>query len=150
MDNLQKIFAIPPTYSPFRLCSKIVSLAVMEGKIRKTENFHILLWLLKDLCWVADFKVAGMIMIVPTIIVAVYITWISRKSYPELMHNIAVVSWICANSAWMTGEFFFNDGTRPAATAFFVTGLLVIGFYYGQAGWRSWCSRAREIKKDHE
>ncbi|MFM9007686.1 MAG: hypothetical protein ACKORE_03805 [Bacteroidota bacterium] len=33
------------------------------GRFRAYENFHIVLWLLKDTCWVSDFKTAGLIMI---------------------------------------------------------------------------------------
>ena len=106
----------------------------MDMHIRKTENFHILLWLLKDLCWVADWKVAGLIMIVPTIAVAVYITIRARESVSELFHNLAVVCWIFANSAWMIGEFFFNDGTRPIAIVFFVAGLAIVACYYLRLG----------------
>lgn len=110
----------------------IVYLEAMEQKVRKSENFHILLWLLKDLCWVADWKVVGTIMIVPTIAMAVYITIIARRSYSELMHNLAVVCWICANSIWMVGEFYFDDGTRLPAMVFFALGLLIIGYYYSE------------------
>jgi hypothetical protein len=102
----------------------------MDLKIRKFENFHILLWLLKDLCWVMDFKIAGLVMIVPTIGVAVFITILTRKSVSELFHNLAVVCWICANSVWMIGEFFFDDTTRSLATIFFVSGLLFIVWFY--------------------
>jgi hypothetical protein len=108
----------------------------MNGKVRKSENFHILLWLLKDLCWVMDFKVLGLIMIVPTVAVALYITVLTRKSFAELLHNLAVVCWICANSVWMIGEFFFDDTTRQVAVIFFVTGLLLIAYYYGQLFWK--------------
>jgi hypothetical protein len=106
----------------------------MDLRVRKFENFHILLWLLKDLSWVMDFKVLGMIMIVPTVAVAVYITILTRKSVSELFHNLAVVCWICANSVWMAGEFFYNDTTRPIAAIFFVAGLLFIVWYYSRIG----------------
>lgn len=103
---------------------------MIDPRIRKFENWHILLWLLKDLCWVADYKVAGTEMIVPTVIVAVWITWISRPNRSELIHNIAVVCWISANSVWMLGEFFWNDGTRLYAQWFFMLGLgILISFY---------------------
>ena len=104
----------------------------MDLNIRKFENFHILLWLLKDLCWVMYFKIAGLVMIVPTIAVAIYITVLTRHSASELFHNLAVVCWICANSVWMIGEFFFGDQTRLLATVFFVAGLLFIAWFYGR------------------
>ena len=128
---MENVFASYSSYEKIGLTSKrIVSLKRMDQKVRKSENFHILLWLLKDLCWVADWKIVGTIMIVPTIAVALYITIIARRSYSELMHNLAVVCWICANSVWMVGEFFFDDGTRKPAMLFFLTGLLIIGYYY--------------------
>lgn len=48
--------------------------------IRKFENMHIVLWLMKDICWITDFKIGGMIMIVPTLALAMYLTWRDRKS----------------------------------------------------------------------
>lgn len=102
----------------------------MFKNIREYENMHIALWLLKDSCWVMDFKIAGMLMIIPTIFVAIHITWLSRKDIADLFHNIAVCLWICANATWMTGEFFYEDGFRPYATVFFALGLGVVAAYY--------------------
>ena len=98
--------------------------------IRKFENLHILLWLVKDLCWVLLSKELAMIMIVPTIGLAFYISWISRRDKAELFHNLAVCCWISANSTWMIGEFYYEDGTRNIAAALFIAGLLFIAFYY--------------------
>lgn len=98
---------------------------------RKIENLHILLWLLKDLCWVADWKGLGTFMILPTLSVAIWLTWKMRREYTELMHNLAVISWILANATWMIGEFYFNDGTRPIALGFFLLGLCLLFVYYG-------------------
>lgn len=69
-------------------------------------------------------------MIIPTISVALHITWLHRQTMSELYHNLAVVSWIMANSVWMIGEFFFNDTLRPVAAVFFVIGLLLVSVYY--------------------
>lgn len=102
----------------------------MNPSLRANENFHILLWLLKDLCWVLDLKVAGLVMIVPTVAMAMVIAWQCRGDVGELLHAVAVVLWILANGTWMIGEFFFEDGTRPLAAAFFATGLLVVAWYY--------------------
>jgi hypothetical protein len=99
-------------------------------KIREYENLHILLWLLKDTCWVMLWEVAGLIMIVPTIGVAIHITWLRRHIRADLFHNMAICFWIAANSIWMIGEFFFDDTLRPAAIIFFVSGLISVGYYY--------------------
>lgn len=105
----------------------------MENGIRKYENFHILLWLIKDLCWVSLSKIMGMIMIVPTIGLAIYITIKNRHDRAELVHNLAVCFWIMANSIWMTGEFFMADSTRGIASLFFFAGLAMMARFYFSA-----------------
>lgn len=102
----------------------------MNERIRKIENAHILLWLFKDICWVADIKWMGTIMIAPTLFVALWITYRMRKSVSELVHNVAVICWICANSVWMLGEFYFKDGTRPISIGLFATGIIILVVYY--------------------
>jgi hypothetical protein len=76
------------------------------------------------------FKPLGMLMIIPTLYVAIDITWRSRNIRTDLFHNVAVTLWICANATWMTGEFFFDDHFRPYAMVFFTLGLAVIAYYY--------------------
>ena len=99
-------------------------------KFRHFENFHIVLWLVKDMCWCTLSKPMGVIMIAPTILLAIYITWLNRSVKTELLHNLAVVFWIAANSIWMIGEFYYEDSTRKFALIFFVAGLLTAGYYY--------------------
>jgi hypothetical protein len=102
-------------------------------KIRPLENFHIVLWLLKDVCWVMNIRWLGMAMILPALAVAFYITAKWWAYYTERMHNLAVCAWLMANSIWMTGEFFFDDKLRPLAILFFLIGLgFIIWFYAGK------------------
>ena len=102
----------------------------MKYSIRKFENFHILLWLIKDLSWVMLSKTLGVIMIAPTLGFAIYITFLNRKDKAELAHNLAVCFWICANSIWMIGEFYYKDSTRTYAVIFFALGLtMMLGYY---------------------
>ena len=77
-----------------------------------------------------DQREMGMFMILPTIGMALYITWLSRKNVSELFHNIAVCCWITANSIWMTGEFYFDDTFRIPAAAFFILGLVSVLIFY--------------------
>jgi hypothetical protein len=42
--------------------------------------------------------------------------------------------WILANSTWMLGEFYYNDGFRNFALLFFVMGLFIVAYYYLIAG----------------
>lgn len=106
----------------------------IPARFRRIENLHIFLWLLKDVCWALNLRVLGMIMIIPTISVAVLISWQTRKLTVELIHNLAVVCWIFANCLWMTGEFFgFDEGTwgaRHLALFPFGIGLAILFYYY--------------------
>lgn len=113
------------------------SVYAIPARFRRIENLHILLWLIKDSFWALNLRVPGMIMIIPTLAVALYITWQTRQILSELLHNLAVVFWITANCMWMTGEFFGWDdkigtgyGLRQYALIPFSLGLLVLGYYY--------------------
>ncbi|HRP33500.1 MAG TPA: hypothetical protein PKV73_16505 [Agriterribacter sp.] len=115
MDNKKELYSIP-------------------ARFRRKENLHILLWLLKDTCWALDFHLMGMFMIIPTLSVAISITWQTRKLRSELIHNLAVVLWITANCLWMTGEFYGWDegtwGSRHLALIPFGIGLSILAYYY--------------------
>lgn len=102
----------------------------MLRNLRAAENFHIVLWLLKDLCWVMVWKPLGLAMFVPTFIMAVAIAWRLRADRGELLHALAVVCWIAANGVWMMGEFWFEDTKRHWAVPFFVAGLAIVGWHY--------------------
>jgi len=99
-------------------------------KIRAYENFHIVLWLIKDMSWVMLCRPLGVAMILPTLLVAIHLTWKSRRDMAEVLHNGAICCWICANSIWMIGEFYFEDGLRTYAEIFFILGLGIISIYY--------------------
>lgn len=103
----------------------------IPDRFRKIENLHIIFWLLKDLSWAMLWRPIGMIMIVPTITVAVMITWQTRKLKSELFHNLAVVFWIIANGFWMITEFFnMPDMYRYFTAIPFAIGILLIAIYY--------------------
>jgi hypothetical protein len=101
-----------------------------SGHFRFIENLHIFLWLVKDMCWCSDFQYLGMAMVYPTIVVAIAITWLQRRVLSDLVHNLAVCCWICANITWMVGEFYYDDTTRPISIVFFVTGLSILIIFY--------------------
>ena len=98
---------------------------------------HIVLWLIKDACWAMNFRTLGTIMIVPTLAVAILITWQTRHIHSELLHNLVVTLWITANCTWMIGEFFGWDdhllgdyGLRQLTIIPFTIGLLILLYYY--------------------
>jgi hypothetical protein len=105
---------------------------------RKMENLHILFWLAKDISWCMIWKTLGILMVFPTLSIALLITWRTRTIKAELAHNLAIVFWISANSYWMMSEFFGFD-TRPVGTITdfkhlaiipFGIGLLILLYYY--------------------
>jgi hypothetical protein len=109
----------------------------IPARFRKIENLHILFWLIKDVCWAMNFKELGMLMIVPTMTVAIIILFQTRHILSEFIHNLAVVFWIVANCTWMIGEFWGIDenligniGLRQLAIVPFVLGLVVLLYYY--------------------
>lgn len=103
----------------------------IPARFRKTENLHIVLWLIKDLAWAMLWKPLGLIMIVPTVGAALLITWQTRNIKSELLHNLAVVFWIIANGYWMITEFFWDDDSLRYYTAIpFTIGLAIIAYYY--------------------
>lgn len=106
-------------------------LYTIPSKYRRTENLHILFWLMKDISWAMLWKTLGMIMLVPTLVVAILITWQTRKLKAELFHNLAISFWICANGYWMIVEFFgYDEQLRIYTVIPFSIGLFFISTYY--------------------
>jgi hypothetical protein len=102
---------------------------IMLKHIRHLENIHIILWLIKDSCWLLHFKVGGVIMVIPTVFMAIYIAYKTRKTMNLFLPNLAVCCWIAANAIWMLGEFF-DFYHVPFALTFFFLGLVVIAYYF--------------------
>ena len=98
--------------------------------IRQFENFHITLWLLKDMSWLMGWKSLGIFMIIPTLVFAIFIAWKAKRSTSDLFHNLAVVFWIIANSFWMVTEFLHKDELRIFAIIPFAIGLALVTSYY--------------------
>ena len=117
-------------------------------RFRNLENMHIAFWLMKDISWCMIWKELGIIMIVPTLSVAIWISWRTRDIKSELAHNLAIVFWISANAYWMISEFFGFD-TMPVWRQFTGKHLALIPFCIGTVIllWYYTVQRQREIKK---
>ena len=111
---------------------------IIPARYRKMENMHILFWLVKDLSWCMIWKVLGMVMIAPTLVISIIIAWRTRHIKSELAHNLAVSFWISANSYWMISEFYGFDenpvwqgweGRHIALIPFFI-GIAILAYYY--------------------
>jgi hypothetical protein len=96
---------------------------------RYWENMHIPLWLLKDTCWMLEWRWMGVIMIVPTMLTAIYIL-MKSKGYNEFYINLAICFWITANSFWMCSEFFGFVEYKDLAGIPFVLGMISVSYYY--------------------
>lgn len=107
-------------------------------RYRKMENLHIVFWLFKDVSWCMIWKPLGIAMIFPTLFIAVVISWRTRQYMSELCHNLAITTWIIANSYWMISEFFHFDTNvlfgeytfKHLSIIPFALGLLCLAFYY--------------------
>jgi hypothetical protein len=113
-------------------------LYVIPARFRKMENMHIVFWLLKDISWCMIWKVMGIAMIFPTLIISIIIAWRTRQLKAELAHNLAITFWISANSLWMISEFFgfdtisvghYFEGKHLALIPFLI-GVLILLYYY--------------------
>ncbi|MFM7646183.1 MAG: hypothetical protein ACKO41_05650 [Sphingomonadales bacterium] len=110
----------------------------IPARYRKMENLHIVFWIIKDISWCMGWKVLGIGMIVPTLFVAIFISWRTRHIISELTHNLAVAFWICANSTWMIMEFLKRDEEiffdllkgKQLSLIPFALGSLILIYYY--------------------
>ena len=110
----------------------------IPASFRKMENMHIVFWLFKDISWCMTWKVLGLTMILPTLIISIIIAWRTRNLKSELAHNLAITFWITANSIWMISEFFHFDTMvvwkqfegRHLALIPFSIGILSLANYY--------------------
>lgn len=119
----------------------------VPAKFRRMENMHVVFWLFKDISWCMIWKELGIIMILPTLSIAIWISWKNRKMKSELAHNLAIVFWISANSYWMVSEFMAFDEMeiwreftgKHISLIPFVAGVVILAWYYG-------VKRPKEIK----
>ncbi|MEW6468809.1 MAG: hypothetical protein AB1458_07795 [Bacteroidota bacterium] len=103
---------------------------MFDPHTRKMENLHIPLWLVKDTCWMFEWKLLGVTMIVPTLLMAIYICFITKRMN-DVFLNLAITFWITANSYWMCAEFFeFEEWKEAAAFPFGLGFLMALIFYY--------------------
>ena len=110
----------------------------IPARYRNMENMHILFWLLKDISWCLIWKVLGITMIFPTLIISIIIAWRTRHIKSELAHNLAITFWITANSYWMISEFFGFDQTlilglfegKYFAVIPFALGVIILFYYH--------------------
>jgi hypothetical protein len=97
--------------------------------LRTLENIHIPLWLIKDTCWMLEFKWLGTMMIVPTLTMAIYIV-IKTMNRREVFINLAICCWVSANAWWMCCEFFQMMPYKNLSIIPFLSGMVLVAYYY--------------------
>ena len=100
----------------------------MNGTSR-FDNVHVLLWLIKDTCWMLEWRVLGTAMVVPTIVVALILAIKSRAEHVFWI-NLAICFWITANSYWMLCEFAGHEELKNFAGIPFALGFLAVSVFY--------------------
>ncbi len=122
---LEALFSLLLPLPIFLLINKMQS----KFSLRKIENLHIPLWLLKDTCWMMEWRWLGIIMVFPTVFVAFLITYITRKTN-EVYINTAICFWILANAFWMCCEFFGHVEYKFYASIPFAFGFITTAYFY--------------------
>lgn len=110
----------------------------VPANFRRMENMHVVFWLIKDISWCMIWEELGIIMILPTLSIAIWISWKNRHIKSELAHNLAIVFWISANSYWMISEFMAFDEIeiwgsytgKHISLLPFLAGVFILAFYY--------------------
>lgn len=105
------------------------------------ENFHIYLWLLKDLTWVQSWYIAGILIGGFACFWSLFLVSksIQQRNINEFWSRFADLLWLFANYWWMIGET--HDYTYPNAPSMYeartrqaaiimITALIWIGLYY--------------------
>jgi hypothetical protein len=92
------------------------------------ETIHIPLWLLKDLCWLMTYRSLGVVMAIPTIVVALMMVSVTYGDRDRFLPNLSIAFWILANASWMFDEFF-SLGIRSYCLYPFLAGILVFLIY---------------------
>jgi hypothetical protein len=88
------------------------------------ETSHVPLWLLKDICWLMSFRLVGVIIAIPTVLVAMIMVVLTYKDRSAFLPNLSIALWIIANTNWMVAEFYEFD-TKSYSLYPFIGGLLV-------------------------
>lgn len=83
---------------------------------RGAENFHLCLWIGKDLCWTQDNYVGSMIFGISALAWCglLFYNAISVKAWEEVYNLVAVTMWLSANFLWMIDEVEYQNDDETA------------------------------------
>ncbi|MCC6818846.1 MAG: hypothetical protein IT245_08145 [Bacteroidia bacterium] len=75
-----------------------------------------------------EYRVFGIVMAVPTVLVAVIMTVLTYKEPKHFLPNLSIAFWIIANANWMIAEFY-NLNTKGLSIYPFIAGLLMFAIF---------------------
>ena len=80
---------------------------ISKMSIRGAENFHIYLWILKDLSWAQDWRFSAMFFgsfALAWCSVLLYMAAVKHRNVEEVYMLAALTLWLFGNFWWMIGE----------------------------------------------
>ena len=83
---------------------------------REYENFHLVLWLGKDLAWCLLNKPMWFIFTPPTLLIAldfIFITATVDGLIIDHVHYISLLMWVIGNGTWALGELYWINNDDP-------------------------------------
>jgi hypothetical protein len=104
--------------------------AKLLERLKRYEGLHVFCWLIKDSCWMLEFKLLGTVMIVPTVLLALYFL-VAGWGTPDIYLHGAIFCWITANSFWMLMEFFNHEQLKHFSGIPFFLGIAsIVGYFF--------------------
>lgn len=81
--------------------------------VRGIENWHVYLWLLKDLFWSLNYTICGTVFGIFAIVFTVIIIWnrVRSSNSEDTLFGIVLLIWLIGNFWWMRSEFIENNET---------------------------------------
>ncbi len=76
---------------------------VAPENIKKYENLHIVFWLIKDSCWMLELRWLGILMIIPTLTIALLIAFVTRKTVEDEDGVVHEIEQDASGEAWEGG-----------------------------------------------
>lgn len=102
--------------------------------VRGADNFHIYLWIAKDLAWTQNAYVPGMLFGISAIAWCGVLAYhaLAMRSFNEMYMLVALTMWLCANFVWMSGEVFRGDDdvVVPQSAAIMQAAISMLLLYY--------------------
>lgn len=103
----------------------------MYFSVRGAENFHIYLWILKDLAWTQKWYVMAWVFGISAISWCVVLMYhaFNDKNYNEIYMLSALILWLSANFVWMAGKCCVGTVTAAPSHRMYLSHNLTVTVY---------------------